>query len=260
MRCADCRDLLNVYFDGELMPEEASAVRDHVAQCSDCTRALESLTTTSRLLQQGLVQYPAPDVLKARIRNALVQPDSYGAQKSRPASSVLRWIELAAAGIVIAIASSAATFAAVHQSAGTQSVADEVLTSHVRSLMPGHLIDIASSNQHNVKPWFNGRIDLSPPVPGLDSAGFPLVGGRLDYMGGHPVAAVVYSRRQHIINVYSWPDAGGDRQASLRTARGYHIVNWRANNIAFWVVSDLNSPELSAFASLFRRDATEASR
>ena len=249
MRCMDCRDSLNAYLDDELPPIEVAAVRDHIESCPECTVAFRALAVTSHVLQEGLMHYAAPDVLKARIRTAIAQQD-----RNR-APSFNHWIRLAAAGLVIAIASSAATLAAVHRAAAPISIADEVLTSHIRSLMPGHLIDVASNDQHNVKPWFDGRIDLSPSVPALDSAGFVLVGGRLDYLAGRPVAAVVYARRLHRINVYSWPDAGSNAPASATESHGYHLVHWRTDGVGFWAASDLNPTELSQFVALFQRGA-----
>lgn len=254
MSCTDCQDLLDAYHDGELMPEELAAVRDHATGCAECTQALESLTTTSRLLKGGLVHYSAPDVLKARIRSALARADSLDAPGARPITRG-RWARMATAGLGIALASSAATVLLMSRSVATQSAATDVLASHVRSLMPGHLVDVASTNQHNVKPWFNGRVDLSPTVPNLDSAAFPLVGGRLDYVAGHRVAAVVYGRRQHLINVYSWPESGADRATSSTTVRGYHLVRWRTAGVESWVVSDLNSAELEEFVERYRQAA-----
>lgn len=253
MRCADCRGLLDALIDDELMPDEATAAREHIAGCPDCARAHESLAATSQLLQDGLVRYSAPDVLKARIHSALLQPQPASLPTSaRRTTWSRRW--LAAAGIAIAIASSALTFGVVNRTAGTRSTSDEILASHVRSLMPGHLTDVISTDQHNVKPWFNGRVNISPVVPGLDSAGFNLVGGRLDYVDSHPVAVVVYARRQHIINVYSWASPGNDAPVTTDAGQGYHLLNWRSHGVAFWAVSDLNTAELSHFVELLQRD------
>jgi anti-sigma factor RsiW len=227
-------------------------VKAHVAQCPDCAQAYDALVRTSHLLQAGLVHYPAPDVLKARIHAALAEEAGV---RSPAAPSQTRWLRLAAAGLIIAVASSAGTYAAVHRTNDSLAATDEVLASHIRSLMPGHLIDVASNDTHNVKPWFNGRVDLSPQVPGLDAAGFALVGGRLDYLEGHRVAAVVYQRRQHLINVYSWPDAGANAAQYTTEAHGYNLVRWRRDNIEYWVVSDLNVAELSQFVSSFERGA-----
>ena len=163
---------------------------------------------------------------------------------------------MVAAGLVIAIASSATTATLLRRSAAARSVANEVLASHLRSLMPGHLTDVASTDQHNVKPWFNGRVDLSPNVPRLDSAGFLLVGGRLDYVASRPVAVVVYRRRQHVINVYAWPGGDDDNRSATLSVQGYHFERWRAGGVETWVVSDLNAAELSEFVTLFRRGAT----
>src|SRR5262245_25987583 len=126
--------------------------------------------------------------------------------------------------------------------------------------MPRHITDVASNDSHNVKPWFNGRVDLSPAVPRLDSAGFPLVGGRLDYVGGRPVTAIVYMRRQHIINVFSWPiDDRGSHSPALSTEKGYHLVHWSDGGVEFWTASDLNVPELEQFVALFARAGSATS-
>jgi anti-sigma factor RsiW len=204
------------------------------------------------------VRHRAPDVLKARIRSALAQPD---ALEPRPVPIPRSWGRLAAAGIMIAIASSALTFATVRPGMVQRRATSDVLASHIRSLMPGHLVDVASTDQHNVKPWFNGRLDLSPTVPRLDSLGFPLIGGRIDYVSGRPVAAVVYGRRQHMINVFSWPAADASVLApSASTANGYHLVHWRDSGIEMWAVSDLNLAELQQFVAAFERTDSAAAR
>lgn len=251
MQCAECRDMLDMLVDDELMPDEARMVRDHIGTCAECSREHESIAATSNQLRKNLMRYSAPDVLKARIHNGLTQSSPGEPQGSaKPKQS--RWPWIVAAGVLIAMASSAVTYSTVTREVAVRSVSDEVLASHVRSLMPGHLTDVASTNQHNVKPWFNGRVNLSPVVPALDSSGFTLVGGRLDYLSGHPVAAVVYGIRQHLINVYSWPDAGGDQSPSSETKQGYHLVHWRRGGVGYWVISDLNTNELSKFVSLLR--------
>src|SRR3954447_2040352 len=219
MTCKECLENLGQYVDGELPADEASRVEEHLRGCADCAAAHRQLVDTSSQLRSGLMRYEAPDVLKARIRASLGESGlDVGPRRmplpSRPSSG---WTRAVAAAAVVAIVSSGLTFAAMRDRSASSSVEQEVLASHIRSLMPGHLTDVASNDQHNVKPWFNGRVDLSPAVPRLDSLCFPLVGGRLDYTHGRPVAAVVYLRRQHVINVFSWPSPQGgssDREMS----------------------------------------------
>jgi anti-sigma factor RsiW len=139
---------------------------------------------------------------------------------------------------------------ATRERIATADVATEVLASHVRSLMPDHLTDVRSSDQHNVKPWFNGRLDYSPTVPRLEDQGFPLLGGRVDYVGGRPVAVIVYSRRQHMINVFSWPTRLSDSPLATTSTNGYNMIHWRSHGVERWVVSDLNSSELRSFVDL----------
>jgi len=212
MTCNDCLESLGPYIDGELLPSEAAVVAAHLDTCPDCAAAHRRLAATSSQLKAGLTRYPAPDVLKARIRAALVQPNTEVSAPPRRARLYwgLRWPSAVAAAALVAVLSSALTLSVTQRRPAGEAVQSELLASHIRSLMPGHLTDVASNDQHNVKPWFNGRVDLSPAVPRLDSLGFPLVGGRIDYIDGRSVAVIVYTRRQHVINVYAWPTARGN--------------------------------------------------
>jgi anti-sigma factor RsiW len=129
---------------------------------------------------------------------------------------------------------------------------DELVSDHIRALQPGHLMDVVSTDQHTVKPWFDGRLDFAPPVNDLAPQGFPLTGGRLDYVAGRQAAVLIYQRRQHIINLFVWPERGGP--APLSTSRnGYNIVRWNQNGMTFWAISDLGANELAEFAADFQR-------
>ena len=262
MSCSATRERLSAYVDGELPQEQAAAVGEHLASCATCARDYEAVLNTVKTLREGLVRYRAPDVLRARVRAAL-------REERVETAPVLRgdwrasWHAVAAA-LVIAVGSSGLTLLAAGggrraEPAVAEVVADEVLASHIRSLMPEHLTDVRSSDQHNVKPWFNGRLDFSPAVPRLDDQGFPLLGGRLDYVHGRPVAVVVYGRRQHVINVFSWPtDSGRDVVADpAPVARhGYNMLRWRRGGVEYWVASDLNAAELQQFVGLLRSGET----
>ena len=165
MRCADYRELLSALVDGELPVDEAAEVHEHLATCAECAREHDALAMTSRTIREGLVRYPAPDVLKARIRGMLSRPDALAPTIESPPETRRRWPIWIAAGLLIAAASSAVTYGALRDTLPGRGMPEVLLDSHIRSLIPGHLIDVASTNQHTVKPWFNGRVDLSPPVP-----------------------------------------------------------------------------------------------
>ena len=257
MRCDECTELLSAYLDEELMPDEQQAVRDHLASCADCARERETLALTSRRIKESFMRHETPDVLKARIRNVLARDDAFSPAPTPtpppPARPVwTRWPTLAAAGLVVAVASSAVTASLMRQSVERSTLAGAIADAHIRSLMPGHLTDVLSTNQHQVKPWFNGRVDLSPAVPNLDSAGFLLAGGRVDYIDGRAVPVVTYTRRQHVINVYARSIDGRSSSAD-ETRNGFHIVEWQSGGLDYWAVSDLNSAELEQFIALFKR-------
>ena len=205
------------------------------------------------------MRYEAPDVLKARIRATLADTSRDAADQGAlvPLPRGRIWPSMLAAAAVVAIVSSGVTFEATRDRAAANSVEQQVLSSHIRSLVPGHLTDVASNDQHNVKPWFNGRANMSPDVPRLDSLGFPLIGGRLDYIDGRNVAVVVYTRRQHVINVFSWPaEDAGDLKPTTSSANGYHLIHSRHNGSERWIVSDLNLGELEDFARLLTPSRT----
>jgi len=171
----------------------------------------------------------------------------------------LRWL-VAATSFVAVVALAWGLYLLFTRPSPTDLVAQEIVSSHVRSLMERetHLTDVPSSDHHTVKPWFNGRLDFSPPVKDLGSAGFALVGGRLDYVGNRPVAALVYQQRQHFINVFIWPASGGtavSRTAQVR--QGYNLIHWTRAGMNYWTISDLNLAELQKFAELLEDDGAD---
>ena len=260
------RDELSAYVDGELPPDRAMEIADHLTSCAECASDYAAMLATVRTVRAEITHHRAPDVLRARIRTALREEarEEPRAAVSRVAPGQRRrwripWNAVAAA-VLLVVASSGITMVATSRRTSDLPVADAVLTSHIRSLMPEHLTDVRSNDQHNVKPWFNGRLDFSPTVPRLEEQGFPLLGGRLDYVHGRPVAVVVYGRRQHVINVFSWPAAeGGSTTKAPQSRNGYHLEHWRQGGVESWAVSDLNAGELHAFAELLRRaDAPSA--
>ena len=231
-------------------------MEEHLRTCADCAEAHRRLAGTSTRVKAGLMRYEAPDVLKARIRASLAEParDEPPQRGLVPLPRGRVWPTMIAAAAAVAIVSSGLTFEAMRDRVGSNQTEQQILSSHIRSLIPGHLTDVASNDQHNVKPWFNGRVNMSPDVPRLDSLGYPLVGGRLDYIQGRNVPVVVYTRRQHVINVFSWPATGAaDLPPHASSANGYHLIRARQNGLEVWIVSDLNLGELENFARLLNQ-------
>jgi anti-sigma factor RsiW len=240
MTCAQLVDCLDAYVDRELDGATEMAVREHLENCSGCRRLVAERETLSRLVR-SVPYYSAPDRVRARVTSS--------ARRRLSVRQLATWA--AAAVLVVALG---AGIRRVPLQTRSDAMTEAVVDGHVRSLMAEHLFDVRSTDQHTVKPWFLGRIDFSPPVVDLAALGFPLVGGRLDYLDGRPVAALVYQRQKHTINVFIAPDDDGNGTGvDARSMRGFHVHHWIRAGMSFWVVSDLNEAELTQFANALRQ-------
>jgi anti-sigma factor RsiW len=214
-------------------------------------------TELSSILKAQADRHTAPAALRERIVTSIRQAEAASQHEAKP-QGWRQWLNMGAAFATGLIASVIAAYFFTAASAQDR-LAQEIVASHVRSLMATHLADIASSDRHTVKPWFTGKLDFSPPVHDLVSEGFPLVGGRLDYIGGRPAAALIYQHRQHTINVFVWPR--DDRLPAPPTsfaAQGFNVTGWKGEAMQFWVVSDLNAGELRQFAQRMREEIGRA--
>ena len=241
MICEDIRRDLEPYVDRELGPESEAALRQHLRTCPSCRRVVADRENLGRLVR-STPYHPAPQRLRAHV-------------SARVHRSGIAWRVLlpwaAAAMLAISVGGGIAVVRSTRgaQEPGVERMMDAVVDGHVRSLMADHLFDVQSTDQHTVKPWFLGRLDYAPPVTDLAALGYPLVGGRLEYLSGRPVAALVYQRHKHAINVFVWP-AGTDRATTIavQSVRGFHVRHWNRDGMSFWAVSELNDAELTDFA------------
>ena len=249
--CAEWQAQLSAHADGELAATDALALAQHLSRCEACAKEFNDLSQTMTTINEKLPPLKAPDGLRARVLADLTSAD-FGSASRRVSAARRpeRW--LMAASLVL-VAGSAYVGGGRWAPSRAPSVSDAVLAAHVRSLQAGHLTDVASTDQHTVKPWFTGKLDFSPAVARLQPDGFPLVGGRLDYVADRPVAALVYSRRSHIINVLTYPAAARpDVAPHLESKNGFQIASWTIGAMSYWVVSDLNADEVRGFCSLLR--------
>jgi anti-sigma factor RsiW len=244
MTCAAAKSLLEPFLDEELDAPQRAQVAEHLARCASCAEMHAQLLELRTAIRSQAPYYRAPAGLRERIRFSV-------RQAGRPADGTWRWIAIAAAILlVVSAAWNVALFRSHNSSANV--IAQNVLSSHVRSLIGAHLLDVPSTDRHTVKPWFNGKLDFSPDVRDFAAQGFPLIGGRVDYVGDRQVAALVYQRRQHVINLFTWPSAAPDSPAELMR-NGYHVIHWNSAGMAWWAVSDLNADELRQFEGLYRQ-------
>lgn len=241
-------DLLHAYVDGELDVAHTLEVEQHVQDCLDCTRKCDEIRILRAALGTALPRFEPPDGLRVRIRAAL--PGQAPQRRFVPP----RWAALAAS-VVFVLLGGAALIRFWPASSGRERVVQEVVDSHIRSQLASHLLDVESSDRHTVKPWFQGKLDFAPVVNDLSAEGFVLAGGRLDYVNARPVAALVYRRRQHLVNLLVWPAPAGERESEIRseTTQGYHLVHWSQKGMVHWAVSDLGPEEIADFARLIRR-------
>ena len=254
MNCDDARVLMHGHLDGELDLADDLEVQRHIEECPRCASEYAALRAMRTRLKDDAFRFEAPAALKEKIRHALPaatisRGNGYQSQRGAWVQRTVRFAVPMAIGAMLALIIAPRTMAPVLN----QQLANEVVASHVRSLMATHLMDVASTDQHTVKPWFNGKLDFSPPVNDFVKDGFPLVGGRLDYIEGRPVAALVYQHGKHVINVFMWPTTGTATSAErIETEHGYNVEQLTVAGMNCWVVSDLNQLELDKFADLIR--------
>jgi mycothiol system anti-sigma-R factor len=253
--CLQTQELLHGYLDGELDLVHSVEMEHHLQSCPACKSAYENQQTMRKLIAGGSLYYRAPDDLRKRIQGELRRVNPPQAPSNPRLRSMM---SLATAAVLLV----AVTWAINRNWPGeaTEAVVDQVVAGHVRSLLVDHLADVASSDRHQVKPWFNGKLDYSPEVDDFAPQGFPLIGGRLDYVDHRPVAAMVYGRRKHLINLFCWPATDEHSPAfQQRQRQGYHVVHWTKSGLEFWAVSDLNAAELQQFAQLVQAAGAEPS-
>lgn len=259
MDCKKAGLMLNAYLDGELDLSASLELEAHLADCANCRAEREALARLRRRLQEGLTRHAAPESLGRRVAQLTATHNPPGPQAANNGRWQRRQFLAMAASVLLAVVASGGTTYLLMRPAPVDPLAEEVVGSHIRSLMADHLIDIASSDQHTVKPWFDGRLDLAPAVVDLKAEGFPLVGGRLDYIDHQPVAAIVYRRGKHLINLFAWPagsEGGGAVPGGVRTMtiRGYNLLAWTQGDLAYWAVSDVNPKDLAALQRLIAQN------
>ena len=250
MNCENSRTLLHGYLDGELDAMRAQEFEQHLENCSQCITELESQEKLRGALQAAQLYERAPESLARKFKRQIAQTESdRGWQWPR----FWQWAAVSAAMVLVVAMSYVGVQRFVVARAGGQQLLAEVMDAHVRSLQPGHLVDVVSTDQHTVKPWFDGKLDYIPPVRDLAESGFPLVGGRLDVVNGRSVAVLVYGRRKHLINVFVWPE--GKQNAELPAAGGQNGFQWtyaRAHGMEFCVVSDVSAADLHSLSELLQ--------
>lgn len=269
MNCEEATKLMDGYLDGELDPITSQTIEQYLRDCPNCDQAYKTRGSLIRVIGNAAPYYKATAELRERIRSSLqeemvarpmrnvgrdVQP-LFPRRQPGPRTLLFgtswNWLALAAAILLAAIISW--NLLPQLQRPGTdQLLATQLIAGHVRSLMANHLADVASSDQHTVKPWLDAKLDFAPPVVDLASEGFPLIGGRLDYLDNRPVAALVYQRRKHFVNLFVWPgEAAAARPAMAMSHQGYQLLHWADPDFNYWAVSDVSANDLQTFKQQF---------
>jgi anti-sigma factor RsiW len=251
MNCRETEEFINGYLDGELDLVRSLAIEQHLKECSACAESYRGQQSLRKMIAGRSLYFEAPKGLEKHVRSAVRQ-----ASKSEAPRWRWRWdwnwalprmlVPLAAVALVMPIA-----LQSVMRPSTEDRMVQEIVSAHVRSLMASHLTDVASSDQHTVKPWFTGKLPFSPPVIDLSAQGLLLIGGRLEYVGNHPVAALVYQRRKHFINLFVWESTGsGNAGEKFRTQQGYNVLHWSQGGMEYWAASDVNQSDLREFVQL----------
>jgi anti-sigma factor RsiW len=244
MTCDEAEILVHALIDGELDAGHAREVEAHIATCPRCTAELAAVSEMHKAIASADLRYRAPPALRRRIEASLPQA------RAPSRRAVLRGFAMGSA--VSAIAATGLV-AIVLRNDDEARITSEIVSAHLRSLQAGHLTDVVSTDQHTVKPWFNGRLDVAPPVIDLTALGFTLIGGRLDYIDARPVGAVVYRRRLHVINLFVAQTASTEtRAARTETFQGFNVRSWSEGGLNYWAVSDIAADELAEFSDKFQ--------
>jgi anti-sigma factor RsiW len=267
MNCADSKPLVGSYVDGELDLAHSLDMERHIEGCAGCATAYRNALTLQSLVRENVPYFRASEALRQRVGaipggEPAARASAEDGRRVAPAvrlpwNRAWNWAGMAGAfALALLVALIAGPrLANLWGPSQENLLAGEIESAHVRSLMANHLMDVPSTDQHTVKPWFHGKLDFAPPVGDFATAGFPLVGGRLDYIHGQAVASLVYQRRQHPINVFVWPAAPADKDTAVRelSRDGYNILHWTSGGMTYWAISDLALDEMRQFAGLLRR-------
>ncbi|MFL6840286.1 MAG: anti-sigma factor family protein [Bradyrhizobium sp.] len=244
MTCEEAEVLVHALVDGELDAGHAREVENHIASCPRCAALLRDYRAMSKAIADAGVRYAAPPALRRRVEAALPQPAIAPTRRA-----VLRGFAL---GSAVSAMAATGLVAIVLRNDDMERIQSEVISAHLRSLQAGHLTDVVSTDQHTVKPWFSGKLDVAPPVIDLTAQGFMLIGGRLDYIDARAIGAIVYKRRSHVINLFVAQTGDTERHAAKITAlQGFNIRRWSDRGLNYWAVSDLAADELAEFGVKF---------
>jgi anti-sigma factor RsiW len=245
MNCEEASVLLHALIDRELDAGHAREVEAHVASCPQCNAQMRVYRMMHETLSAPSLRHDAPASLRSRIDRIVPRPAPAAAASRRSVLKGFAW------GSALSAAAAASVVMLVVRREEEQRILGDVVSAHLRSLQADHLTDVLSSDQHTVKPWFNGKLDVAPPVIDLTAQGFTLLGGRLDYVNGRPVPAIVYRRRVHVINLFVTPASAGERGNAVEKVQGYNVRRWTWSDLDFWAVSDINGEELQEFQEKF---------
>jgi mycothiol system anti-sigma-R factor len=256
MDCTEARELLHGYLDNELDAAHAMQVARHLESCEQCGAAHALDLQLRSVVRNNAPRYLAPAHLRAKILAATGGSRHQTRRRVWPATE---WLRLGASFAFAALLTWGITYHFVPSQA--EMLIGEVVAAHVRGVLTGRLTDVASSDRHAVKPWLSARLDFSPPVADFSDAGFPLIGGRLDYLDGRPIAVLTYQYRNHVISVFVWPDrSGGEVETSQESRKGYNVTRWARAGLRYHVVSDLSAEQLDRFVTMLQAPADAPGR
>lgn len=255
MNCIESRSRMQAYLDRELDLPGTMAIDQHLAGCDACKASFDGVAALRSGIRRHAEYYAAPPALAHRIRaeiGAAPPLAPAGMPARRPWLRFPQWLRVGAAVAAMGIASWIAALQYASPGAD-QLIAEQIISSHARAVLGSRLVDVASSDQHTVKPWLSSKLDFSPSAFDLTGAGFPLLGGRLDYLDNRPVATLVYRHRQHVIDLFIWPDTRSGRalQPQSSSKNGYNLLHWADGEMMYWAISDLNPAELKTFSEAY---------